>query len=84
MLHNPASWPALVIGLGWLLLLGISVSRLWGGLRRGRVRWGSGEIERAADASRYWAFVGLYSIVPAITLALLVWVIASLGGGGDS
>jgi hypothetical protein len=77
MLHNPTSWPALVIGLAWLFLLGISVRRLWGGLRSGRVRWGSAEIERSGDPSSFWRYVGVYCIVPMLTIGLAAWAIAS-------
>lgn len=85
-MHNSttAFWPALVIGMGWILLFGLSVSRLWRGLRGGSIRWGSAEIEKAGDPSRYWRYVGLYSIVPGLTLALLALVVVSGLGASSS
>jgi hypothetical protein len=83
MLHNPADWPAFVIGSAWLFLLVLSTVRLWGGLRRGRVRWGAMEIERAGDPSGYWRYVGVYSIVPALTLALAIVLVVSLGASSS-
>jgi hypothetical protein len=73
-----SSWPSLIVGGLWLLLLWISVSRLWSGLKLGRIRWRAGEYERAANPSAYWTTAGVYSIVPALTLALLAWMLISL------